>query len=119
MNIHSETEKFQFENLLHLFYFFCVCVCELNSPFNEDPNQQAYQGESHHISDNNEQSNSINHNDAEEEFGFDTNLFDKPNEVESDDFYGRTREIIIFAKKGKIINKQIKSITSICLSDNL
>lgn len=65
----------------------------MNSLTNADPNQQAYQ-------DSNDQSNSINHNSAEAEFDFDANLFGKSNQVESDDFYGRTREIIIFAKKG-------------------
>lgn len=65
------------------------------SLLNEDPNQQAYQ-------DNNDQSNSINHNGVEDKFDFATNLFEQQsNEVESDDFYGRTREIIIFAEKGK------------------
>lgn len=74
---------------------------EINSLLNEDPNQQAYQDESQHFPHNNDQNNNINHNGAEEKFDFDTNLFEKSNEVESDDFYGRTREIIIFAKKGK------------------
>lgn len=77
----------------------------INSLLNEDSNQQAYQ-------DNNDHSNSISHNGAEEIFDFDANLFQKSNEVESDDFYGRTREIIIFAKKGKNSNEPILIKTS-------
>lgn len=90
-----------------------LVVGVLNSSLNEDPNQQAYQGENKHFPDNNEQNNSINPNGAdgeEERFEFDTNPFERSNEVESDDFYGRTREIIIFAKKGKIINNFIISV---------
>lgn len=74
-----------------------VFSLQINSLVNEDPNQRAYQ-------DSNDQPNSINHDSAEGEIDFDTNLFGKSNQVESDDFYGRTREIIIFAKKGKKYN---------------
>lgn len=76
----------------------------MNSLWNEDPNQPAYQGqESQHYADNNDQSNDIKQYGAKERFDFDTNLFEKSNEIESDDFYGRTREIIIFSKKGKTL----------------
>lgn len=40
-------------------------------------------------------------NSDEEKFPFAADIFDdETNDIESDDFYGRTREIIIFAEKG-------------------
>lgn len=63
---------------------------------NDDPNHQVYQFESHPFADNN-----VNNNSSDSaESPFSADLFEESNDVESDDFYGRTREIIIFAEKG-------------------
>lgn len=71
---------------------------------NDDRNHEIYSVESHTIVDNNISDNNINSTNtdsAEDQFPFSADLFEKSNDVESDDFYGRTREIIIFAEKGK------------------
>lgn len=61
---------------------------------NEDPNEQVYEyGQTQFTSDLNDDDN----------FPFNADIFtDDTNDVESDDFYGRTREIIIFAEKGNL-----------------
>lgn len=66
---------------------------------NEDPNQQF---EQHRFSYDNERNNSRTSSSSnDEQFPFNPDLFtEDTNDVESDDFYGRTREIIIFAEKG-------------------
>lgn len=62
---------------------------------NEDPNQQVYPFERSRYSAD---ADDDNDNDR---FPFDADIYtEETNDVESDDFYGRTREIIIFAEKG-------------------
>lgn len=74
-----------------------------NRLLNDDPNQQVYQFQGHRFSDNIDKDDiNNNNNSAEDTFPFHTDLFEESNDVESDDFYGRTREIIIFAEKGNI-----------------
>lgn len=90
----------------HCVFFFLL----LSSRPNGDPNQQLYQFERPRFSNlyndknNNRSSSSSSSNSDEEQFPFAAEIFaEEANDIESDDFYGRTREIIIFAEKG---NKQ-------------
>lgn len=68
----------------------------LFSLLNDDPAEKVYQFEGHRFSYN----NGKNKSKIEDVFGMNLNIFDDTNDVETDDFYGRTREIIIFAEKG-------------------
>lgn len=63
---------------------------------NDDSDQQVYQFEGHRFSYNDGKNNSKN----DDRFGINLDIFDDTSDIESDDFYGRTREIIIFAEKG-------------------
>ncbi|XP_055312762.1 uncharacterized protein MAL13P1.304 isoform X2 [Sitodiplosis mosellana] len=73
---------------------------------NDDPNQQVYQFERPHFSGNDRNDNrSRSSNSDEEKFPFAADIFaEETNDIESDDFYGRTREIIIFAEKDESDN---------------
>lgn len=83
-------------------------ICRF-SLLNEDPNQQVYQFERPHFSSayNSNDDKNGNHNRSnsdDDKFPFGADIFaEETNDIESDDFYGRTREIIIFAEKGNTI----------------
>lgn len=69
---------------------------------NEDPNRQIYQFESSQFSNKINKNESSSRHMDEEKFPFNAaDIFEETNDIESDDFYGRTREIIIFAERGK------------------
>lgn len=87
---------------IHNFFFLKILLLPLFSLLNEDPNQNMYQFEQPQFS-NSYNKNDINSrsNSDEDKFPFAADIFaDETNDIESDDFYGRTREIIIFAEKG-------------------
>lgn len=78
--------------VLILYFFFIVSL------LSDDPRQQVYQFEGHRFSYSKEKNNS--RNDDQLGIDLDLDIFEDTNDIESDDFYGTTREIIIFAEKG-------------------
>lgn len=90
------------KNSFHFINFLRVYVY---SPLNEDLNQSSPQFSSGSYKSNNK---SGSENSDEDKFPFGADIFaEETNDIESDDFYGRTREIIIFAEKG---NKTFQTI---------
>ncbi|XP_031629520.1 protein PF14_0175 isoform X2 [Contarinia nasturtii] len=70
---------------------------------NKDPNREMYQASQ--FSNNKNDSSTGIHRMDDEKFPFNAaDIFEETNDIESDDFYGRTREIIIFAERDESDN---------------
>lgn len=67
------------------------------SVLNEESNQRVHPLESNRLSDN--KNKNKNSSSEEEKYTFNADLYG--DDDESDDFYGKTREIIYFAEKGE------------------
>lgn len=78
--------------------YFNFILFSIASLLSDDPRQQVYQFEGHRFSYNKGKNKS--QNDDQLGIDLDLDIFEDSNDIESDDFYGRTREIIIFAEKG-------------------